>query len=57
LRQEGLLNFAQSNDEDYKHEIYNGFIMRRVFFVFNDVWHQEKIDWLDLAKGPKASPC
>jgi len=31
----GLLNFVQSNDEDYKHEIYNVFINRRVFFLFS----------------------
>ncbi len=23
------------------------------FFVFNDVWHQENFDWLDLVKGPR----
>ncbi len=24
-------------------------------FVLNDVWHQEKLDWLDLAKDQEAS--
>ncbi len=30
----GLLNFVQSNDEDYKCELYNEFIKRRVYFCF-----------------------
>jgi hypothetical protein len=47
----GLLDYAQSNDEDYKYELYNAFIKRKIFFVLNDVWHQKKFDWLDLAKG------
>ncbi len=30
----GLFDFVQSNDEDYKHELYNVFIKRRVYFCF-----------------------
>jgi len=30
----GLFDFVQSNDEDYKRELYNVFIKRRVFFCF-----------------------
>jgi len=29
-----LLNYAQSNDEDYKCELYNVFIKLRVIFLF-----------------------
>jgi len=31
----GLLNFAQSNDEDYKHEIYNVFFQKKIVFLFS----------------------
>jgi disease resistance protein RPS2 len=48
----GLSHFAPSNDEDYKRILYNAFIQRRVFFVLDDVWHQNTFNGLDLAKGP-----
>jgi disease resistance protein RPS2 len=47
----GLSRFAPSNDVDYQCNLYNVFIKRRMFFVLDDVWHQETFHWLDLAKG------
>jgi len=43
------MRFAQL--EDYRRRLYNEFLRRWVFLVLDDVWNDEVLEQLDLAKG------